>query len=1580
MSTYNEKNSFDILQCYFDKYGKVNHQLNSFNWFLNFGIQDVIDKNAVTVIKADNRVIKITLGQITIANPVVIEENRKASPLYPYDARIRNLTYDANVYCDIMVEIEMDGKVEKVPHHRVNICQIPIMVKSERCNLNNLITERLVDHNECHMDPGGYFIIDGYERVIVSQFRNSHNIIMVSHDHKPEYRDCYVADIRSMSYLTGHSDKIDIVFGNDKRQIYVNFPSVKGIPLGIVFKAYGYSTWDEFKQLIGIDDKRMDKYINYIWRDAFHINNREEALETIGRQSNSVGSSPIEQARQMLENDTFPHFGIASTNKERSFFMGLMARKLFATVLGLRNINDKDNLANKRVDCAGELYYEIFRNSIKTCLSDLKKKFKERKETTDVVSYLSKELNITQNIKKCMNSGDWVIKKTTDKYKTGVSQILDRMTYASSISHLRRIVFQTFGKGKVSIMRQIHPSQYGYICPSETPEGANVGMVLNFSLTAKVTTAIPLSYVRTVLDTHTKFQNINNVELTETKDLTSLLINGILYGFTNDPYGYVDQVKHLRQKKILDHEVSVAYDIVDNEIAIFCDSGRFIRPLLTVDNDNLLIQSQDQYNWDQLIEKGVIQFVDPREVESAVIAMYPDNVKTQTCDLCEIHPVTMFGVMAAAIPFPDHSQSPRNCYQCSMGKQALGTPLYTTNIRTDTILHVLSNAQRPIVTTKINTIIGNDKMPSGVNAIVAIASYTGFNQEDSIIVNKSAMERGFCNLITYKTIVEVEDNKTEHIGIPPQSYQRRKKGGPDDRTVPLRNKGGNYNLLDENGVIKVHTDIKWYCDNDKCRKMFNDTKLCQCGVTSSRSTNGKRVRVRKGDVLIGKTITYIDKNENITMVDSSRIVQDGEDGVIDNVYIITRPNGQKVVKVVIRKYRVPEVGDKFASRAAQKGTIGRVVDDSEMPFTATGIKPDIVINPLCLGPNTNIKLQDHSSAKISEIVQDADAYTVQTICPKKFAESSTKIHAPFAIKPTKKMVRVKTWSGREVVCTADHPFLVGPNEWKNACDLVPNQDMLTIMHTTEMANTTGEIPDLDLTHSLYPQLKNFKLDEAKLQILARMLGALESDGHICYRNQDKLIFRCRFHLGEMQDAEDFNRDVETLGFTTLNIRKCTSKINGSDYQTTYNVEVTASLAFIFYRLGASIGRKSACAKMFPKWLKTASSEVKRQFLSGIQGGDGSYIGVNEPTTQQQVRIRPTKMTAHVDVLKYHIAYMNEIKNLFSEFGIACGKLSIYKGHNDDTNILRINISNANPNIERYAGLIDYSYCNHKRSRSRLPIEYVRLCNRGINVPYNKMKEFIRNDCVAMYVDSVEEIDTIPLVYDFATVSENHSFVANSIVVHNCMPSRMTINQLIESFAGKACSISLTMGDATPFTQHSINAASKLVEENRQMMLDNGLDPTGYEQMYNGFTGEPFAEKTYIGVVYYQRLKHIVDDKIHARQRGSVTVLTRQPLEGRSRGGGLRFGEMERDCVITHGTTRMLLERTFDVSDEFYVYICTKCGMFANNTNFCACSAEVVKAKMPYAAKIMFQDIMTAGIKVRFKVGNIVKTLTDESEK
>jgi DNA-directed RNA polymerase II subunit RPB2 len=523
-------------------------------------------------------------------------------------------------------------------------------------------------------------------------------------------------------------------------------------------------------------------------------------------------------------------------------------------------------------------------------------------------------------LKRALSTGDFGIKHTNSN-KVGVAQVLNRLNYVSSLSHARRISTPTDKSGKLIPPRKLHNTCWGFLCPAETPEGQSVGIVKNLAYMTHITiysNSLPLyEYVMPNI-TH-----IDNAELSP-KDMyekVKVFINGAWVGITDNPQELYLALKEKKYKGIINIYTSIIFDYKMREIRVCNDSGRLTRPLLRVKDKNLLIKNslisqlnKEELVWDNLltsskIEDSVIEYIDPEEQGWSLIATKPKDIVAKSDNIykyshCEIHPSTIFGVLASCIPFPEHNQSPRNTYQCAQGKQAMA--VYTTNYenRMDKTAYVLNYPMKPLVDTRIMNMIQLNKIPSGTQVIVAIMTHTGYNQEDSLLINQGSIDRGMALVTVYHTEKDEDKQKIngdEEIRCKP------------DSTKTKGMKMGNYNKVNSKGVIPENT------------------------------------LVENRDVIIAK-VTPIKENRNdhtkvIKYEDQSKIYKTVEETYIDKNYIDRNGEGYNFAKVRLRTVRKPVIGDKFSSRHGQKGTVGNIIPECDMPFTADGIKPDIIINP-----------------------------------------------------------------------------------------------------------------------------------------------------------------------------------------------------------------------------------------------------------------------------------------------------------------------------------------------------------------------------------------------------------------------------------------------------------------------------------------------------------------------------------------------------------------------------------------------------------------------------------------------------------
>ena len=911
----------------------VNHQLGSFNDFLPHDqnpapwMQRVVDNISVGADEARRGAIRlelgdldviIELGKIRIGRPIVYEANGSQTESIPMMARLRNMTYSAPVYLEFTI-VEEGMEIEEVEEE---IGNMPVMVKSMLCNLHRhfLTGEGSSDDDyknalklkgEDPQDPGGYFIVNGTERVLVCLEDLAPNRVMVENEQRYQ-RKTELAKVFSQREgfraLTVVEKKKDGI-------LQVSIPVASGqVPLAVLMMALGMESADDIMQAITNDPEMQNLILANI--EEIHstegIYTTQEALEYMERKFAAGQSKEYRKKRinYILDNTLLPHLNTTyEARLKKAVFLGRMAREVLELNRGQRKPDDKDHYANKRLKLAGNLMEELFRSGLQALLNDMKyqmeRSYSKRKENR--IHHAVRRDVLTNKIMHAMATGNWT------GGRAGVSQLLDRTCNMATLSHLRRVISPLTRSQPHFEARDLHPTQFGRLCPNETPEGQNCGLVKNLALMVDVSENLPDAHIREVLDE----LDIHPIEEGEAQ-LGKVYFNGDLIGTHESPVDLVTEIRQRRRKNMISNVVNVRYDDSLNDVIINSDPGRIRRPLLVVGRNNRLkIKERDidslqqgKSEWDDLLNKGIVEYIDAEEEENCLIALNEDdlerNKKTHKYSHMEVDPMTILGVATSNVPFPEHNSSPRCTMGAGMSKQSLGLGQANYRIRPDTRGHLLHYAEVPMLQTeamKYNTLITR---PAGQNMVVAVMSYHGYNMEDALIFNQGSIDRGIGRSTFVRTYM---------------SEERRYPGGQEDRfVIPGPDVRGArseeaYFYLEEDGLIYPEIDL-----------------------------SGK-------EVLIGKTSPPRFLSEPTDFLspqkvrESSVTVRHGEKGTVDSVMLSETENGSRIARIRVRDQRVPEMGDKFASRHGQKGVIGHIVPAEGMPFTEQGITPDLIINP-----------------------------------------------------------------------------------------------------------------------------------------------------------------------------------------------------------------------------------------------------------------------------------------------------------------------------------------------------------------------------------------------------------------------------------------------------------------------------------------------------------------------------------------------------------------------------------------------------------------------------------------------------------
>ena len=1017
----------DISWKLIDKYFKDNptnlvaHHLESYNSFINKGIGQIFrENNPIRFIEREDEnnssgkrnECQLYLGgkdgsKIYYGKPIIYDDHN-AHFMFPNDARLRNMTYGVTIHYDVEVDFVYYDGDEKKEHSillpKIYLGRFPIMLHSDLCILNTLNKDVRFNMGECRNDYGGYFIIDGMEKVIISQEKFADNLLYIRKN-KADNVYSFSAEIRSVSEDTSkpiRTTAVKIVAPSPSltnNQIVVAVPNVKKpVPLFILMRALGVvSDKDIIKTclLTDLDDEIENNKNPYIdlfipsVHDAYKFFNQQNALEFIAELTKrGTVSSVIE----ILSDYFLPHVGELNF-LDKAYFLGYMVNRLLKVYTKEEKPTDRDNFRFKRVELSGTLLYDLFREYYLIQKKDITRKIDEeyyyhkgeykeddtlsRKEKSQIKSkdkskekkednkyknnfigliesnfkIFFKDRLLEQGFKKAFK-GNWGSEAHTKRI--GAVQDLNRLSWNTFISHLRKINLPLDSSAKVVGPRLLNSSQWGFIDPIDTPDGGNIGLHKHMSISTYITSGSSGYPIVKWLRINTPMRNILECSPEQLGSSSKIFVNGSWVGVIDTPIELVNLLKLYRRNGIVPVYTSISFNYQKNEVNIYTDSGRLSRPIYYVENKKLSYDRREIHNllengkitWEQIISgfmpkndenfktknnkiydlsslykdigsdkglileklqhfKSMVDYVDTSEEESLLIATSTEDLqKNNWYTNMEIDPSLILGVMGNMVIYPENNPLPRNAFSCGQSKQAVSVYHSNYQMRIDKMGVILNYGQTPLIKSRYLEYVNNEEQPYGVNAIVAIMSYTGYNVEDAILINEGAIQRGIFRTTYYSSYQDREES-SKITGMTNSKFASIEKNN-----VTGKKKGYDYSFLDDHGLVKENTEL-----NDKI-------------------------------IVIGKINSSLTTKDVWT--DDSVKPKKGQLGYVDKSFITLGEEGFNVAKVRVREERLPAIGDKMASRAGQKGTLGLIIPEDDMPFTEDGIRPDLIINPHAL--------------------------------------------------------------------------------------------------------------------------------------------------------------------------------------------------------------------------------------------------------------------------------------------------------------------------------------------------------------------------------------------------------------------------------------------------------------------------------------------------------------------------------------------------------------------------------------------------------------------------------------------------------
>ncbi|KAK3674047.1 DNA-dependent RNA polymerase II [Recurvomyces mirabilis] len=1706
-----------VIQSFFESKGLVSQQLDSFDEFATTTLQEIISENDFISVDKNlppeddghgaqivKRRWQIEFGKAKISQAAMTEGDGVTRPLYPQEARLRNITYASPLYLDMRSRVivakerpagawydedtamwtapdDWDGQEyetfwEKDAEDAANnpeneqfvpvfIGKLPVMLKSKICTLRNRTEQELYAFQECPFDQGGYFVINGSEKVLIAQERSAANIVQVFR--KKGSNTPVVAEIRSAiekgSRLisTMQVKLFDRGAGTNTnlgRTVKASLPYVKqDIPLVVVFRALGIvSDEDILMHICKRSDTQMLEMLKSCIEEAAAIQEREQALDFIGRRGNMAGTKDrrIKYARDIMQKEFLPHISQEEGSETRkAFFLGYMVNRLLQVQLGRVEEDDRDHFGKKRLDLAGPLMAQVFRLKFSQLTKDMRGYLHRIVETgRDFnITLAVKPLIITQGLKYCLATGNWGDQKKAASAKAGVSQVLNRYTYASTLSHLRRTNTPIGRDGKIAKPRQLHNTHWGLVCPAETPEGQACGLVKNLSLMCYVSVGTPgtplIEYFR-----HRGMELLEEYDAIMNPNATKVFLNGTWVGVHSNGKQLTDALRDLRRKGTIGFEVTIIRDVREREIKVFTDAGRVMRPLFVVNTDRasgdfgnlalkqehvqrlqsdqqVLSEMQDQavseddkrdatFGWHGLVKSGVIEYLDAEEEETAMIIMTPDdledfkaakqgqgwieskedphrrikakpNTQVAMWTHCEIHPAMILGICASIIPFPDHNQSPRNTYQCLAADHEVLT----------------SSGWKRISSVQVNDEVMSLDLSSGQQRWNAVEGVTRLAHTEALYRLKSGDMDAVCtpehrwhlntsdepDTYTAYTTQEMMDTKLVALRSPSSGKsvgQWDRKGGTTthvNHQIPTVGKNGNAMYLwPDCSFLPSSFVTDEACNLDWCR--FIGFVMGDGGVSESISETGRTnyyVRLfqsaSKAPALayLKDLLARLAAKIPTFVLNPPTIEANGM-----HTWNINHPGMYRFFLPMVRGPQSYDPLDDTMCRTYQAPhylALSRSSGETILPTPEGLIRGKWWYLRRWFYYGWLFLLARNQARAIIKGIAAADGAW------------SALVKARSTSSGTGRGGGTKRKRSMDDVQTKDLAILVNRGYVSVFSSSIPlTHDLSVLGHLADTRTSIGVnhqkgeyMPTIGSTARAVGWRISFAFAESELTVAApkpEVYTNPHHDGFVYCLTvpDDNFLARRTLHFTNTTDQQisgtaaqkpfftgNSAMGKQAMGVTLTNFNTRMDTMANVLYYPQKPLATTRSMEFLKFR-ELPAGQNAIVAISCYSGYNQEDSVIMNQ--SSIDRGlfrslfFRAYFDLEEKVgmgTLQQFE-KPTR----ADTLKMKMGTYDKLDDdgliqpgsRVSGEDIIIGKTAPIAPDAEELGQrtkLHVKRDVSTPLRSTENGIVDQVLLTTNADG----LKFAKIRTRTTKVPQIGDKFASRHG----------QKGTIGITYRQEDMPFTSDGLTPDIIINpHAIPSRMTIAHLIECLLSKVGALTGQEGDATPFTDVTITSISALLEA-------HGFQKRGFEVMYNGHTGKKLAAQVFLGPTYYQRLRHMVDDKIHARARGPLQILTRQPVEGRARDGGLRFGEMERDCMIAHGASSFLKERLLDVSDAFRVHVCEICGLMTPVAKLkegtvecrpCRNKTRIAQVIIPYAAKLLFQELAAMNVATR----------------